>query len=194
MAKLPKFGEPDGSTPNDGFKLPEFTAPKVSAPKQAAKKVAQTKVTAPKVVAPQLADKISGSTGTGFGSWEQGVGKSYTGEVVSSWAEGVQKSPIIRPIISAASAVFNSLGMPLASTRGSQYAQATDNNNGIILESDLGEAAIQGRKINGQEVKITGYANGAPTTTFSQLLLTLLRQKKLELKGRLLLAKMLQLG
>jgi len=163
LAKLPKFGEPDGSTPNDGFKLPEFTAPKVSAPKQAAKKVAQTKVTAPKVVAPQLADKISGSTGTGFGSWEQGVGKSYTGEVVSSWAEGIQKSPIIRPIISAASAVFNSLGMPLASTRGSQYAQATDNNNGIILESDLGEAAIQGRKINGQEVKIIGYANGAPT-------------------------------
>ena len=68
----------------------------------------------------------------------------------------------MKPIISAASAIFNTLGMPLAWQRGYEFAQATENNQGIITEDDLRDAAFKRRKINGQEVKIVGLKNGQP--------------------------------
>ena len=147
MAKLPKFGEPDsaGTQPEQGFKLPEFKAPApVRAPRPVAPKVTTPKVTAPKVTQPK-------QTGTG--------GTSAT--VTPTTFKPVD-GPILKPIISAASAIFNTLGMPLAWQRGYQFAQATENNQGTITSDDIRDAATSGRKINGQEVRAIGVKNGQP--------------------------------
>ncbi len=144
MAKLPKFGEPEGTTaPQTEFTLPKFTfEPAPPSPKTVANKIAQTKVTAPKVVAPTATQNKSATVTPAGGSAFDG--------------------PILKPIISAASAVINTLGMPLAWFNGYEFATADENNKGIITTDDLRDAAAAGRKINGQEVKIIGLKDGQP--------------------------------
>jgi hypothetical protein len=143
LAKLPKFGEPEGtSASNEKYTLPEFTAPAPVTPKTVATKIAQKKVTAPKVTAPSATQNKSATVTPAGGSAFDG--------------------PILKPIISAASAVINTLGMPLAWFNGYEFATADENNKGIITTDDLRDAAAAGRKINGQEVKITGLKNGQP--------------------------------
>ncbi len=142
MAKLPNFGDPTDVPSKGGLTLPEFTAPEVVAPKPVA-----PKVTAPKVTTP----KTSRPTGTGGTSAQVKVasGTPYEG-------------PVLKPIISAASAIINSIGTPLAWFNGFDYAKASENNNGIITSDDIRDAATQGRKINGKEVKVIGVKNGQP--------------------------------
>lgn len=143
MAKLPKFGEPEGTSAFEGnYTLPSFTAPAPVTPKTVATKIAQSKVTAPKVIAPSATQNKSATVTAANGSAFDG--------------------PILKPIISAASAVINTLGMPLAWFNGYEFATADENNKGVITSDDLRDAAAARRKINGQEVKITGLKNGQP--------------------------------
>jgi hypothetical protein len=145
LAKLPKFGEPDsaGTQPEQGFKLPEFTAPKVQAPKPIkAPTVKAPAVKAPTVKAPAQPSASSATvTPTSFKPTE---------------------GPILKPIISAASAVFNILESGLTWERGYQYAQASENNQGLITTDDIRDAAFKNRKINGQKVEILRIENGQP--------------------------------
>ena len=177
MAKLPKFGDPGDETAAQaagGFKLPKFTnqaaipaAPKVATPKTVARQIASTKLSP--IQAIQAEKKRSSlpikpkdnltklqETRTGLS-----VGEAV-GAVADTWYKGTQKSPLMRPIVSAASAVFNTIMAPLNWQRGYQYAQAVENNEGFITEDDIRDAAFWNRKINGQEVEIIGYENGRP--------------------------------
>lgn len=148
MAKLPSFGQPEdnGTQPTTEFKLPAFTAPK--APKIA-------KLPAPKVTGKTPTPKLATPTKPAQPSASSATVKAATGTPF--------EGPVLKPIISAASAILNTINMPLAWQRGYEYAQATENNQGIITEDDLRDAAFKGRKINGQEVRVTGVKNGQPT-------------------------------
>lgn len=150
MAKLPKFGEPEsaGTQPEQSFKLPEFKAPApVRAPKV-------TTPTAPKVTAPKATQpKVTPPKQTGTGG---------TSATVTPTNFKPAEGPVLKPIISAASAIINSIQTGIASLNGYDYAKAVENNNGVITEDDIRDASFQGRKINGQDVRVTGLKDGQP--------------------------------
>ncbi len=149
MAKLPNFGDPTDVPSQGGFELPEFKAPKPKAPKVKAPQLAPTQK-APRVPSP-VTPAPTKPAATGGSSAQV---KAVTGSPFDT--------PIMKPIISAASAIINNLtGMPWFN--GYDFAKATENNNGIITEDDLRDAAAARRKINGKEVKVTGIKDGKVT-------------------------------
>lgn len=148
MAKLPKFGEPEGTpTPQSEFTLPKFTAePAAKTPKPTAVKQGMGPATR------AIMNKIPAVKPAAQGGATSATVKATTGSAFDG--------PVLKPIISAASAVLNSLGMPQAWFNGYDYATAKENNSGIITSDDLRDAAAAGRKINGQEVRVTGIKDG----------------------------------
>ena len=178
MAKLPKFGDSEETTTQvaGGFKLPKFTnqaaipeTPKIVSPRAVAQKIASTKLSPIQAIQAEkkrsslpvppkdnLTKLQEADTTTDIGrAVSQGLGSA-----ASTWYQGSQKSALMRPIISAASAAFNTIMGPLNWLRGYQYVQAVENNEGLITENDIRDAAFQGREINGQKVGIIGYENG----------------------------------
>lgn len=63
---------------------------------------------------------------------------------------------VFGPIVSAGSAILNTMNSGAAATAGADYKRQTDNAKGVITKGDLTNAALHGEKINGVKVKMTG--------------------------------------
>lgn len=162
MAKLPKFGEPEStSTPQGEYKLPKFEVQAPVVKPVSGKPTAFKQGMGPATRA--IMNKIPAVKPAAQGGGTSATVKPSTGSAFDG--------PVMKPIISAASAILNTLGMPQAWFNGYDYATAKENNSGIITSDDLRDAAAAGRKINGQEVRITGMKDGeiiyniSPTVT-----------------------------
>lgn len=180
MAKLPKFGDPDGNTTGESFTLPKFEMRKPKPIKVPAPKAPQVAPpTAPRVSAPtapqgsfssspspmDLASRIAQARMAAPTQPVDKLTELQQGDVLGDIGRGLSEAaqaPALKPIISAATALFGTIETGLNWWNGFQFAQAKENNEGIITSDDIRDAAFQGRKINGEDVRITGYENGQP--------------------------------
>lgn len=133
--------------------------------------------TAPKApVAPAKVDESP--VAKWISSWASPAVEGVT-KFVEDTQKNIDKSPVAKttqdivntiagkvfgPIVSAGSAVLNTMNAGAAATAGSDYKRQTDNANGIITRNDISTAAINNQTINGVKVKVTGIGkDGLPT-------------------------------
>lgn len=143
---LPDFPSSDDQKKKSGeeFRLPTFKY-KVPRPAVLTKKnagVQQTTNVTPLTVAENIAK--SKKTDTSIEATREGKG-SYLN---------------LNPTQSLVERIFGVLEYGLSWMNGYEYQKIYENDNGVITADDIRDAAFAGRKINGQEVKVTGYKDG----------------------------------